>query len=82
MSVQRVTTQETGRLFSKAFNIISAVYRQAKEFDQTNEYMEKSSEVLTFYMHFNVGFRFVFLKFSTLRFLKGAASPGWSGGLP
>ena len=36
-------------LLAKAFYIISAVYRQAKEFDKANEYMEKSTEVYIYY---------------------------------
>ena len=34
-------------LLTKAFYIISAVYRKAKEFDKADEYMERSSEVIT-----------------------------------
>ena len=34
-------------LLTKAFYIISAVYRKAKEFDKAEEYMERSSEVIT-----------------------------------
>ena len=34
-------------LLTKAFFIISAVYRKAKEFDKAEEYMERSSEVIT-----------------------------------
>ena len=57
-------------ILTKAFYIILTVYRQAKEFDQTNEYMEKSSEELAFYMLFNIWFWFGFLQSSTLPFLK------------
>ena len=44
----RATRHNSGNwpfLTAKAFYIISAVYRQAKEFEQAKEYMEKSSEV-------------------------------------
>ena len=46
----RATRHNSGNwpfLLTKAFYIISAVYRQAKEFGKANEYMEKSSEVST-----------------------------------
>ena len=33
---------------TKAFYIISAVYRQRKEFDKADEFMERSSEVINF----------------------------------
>ena len=33
-------------LMTKAFYIISAVYRQRKEFDKADEFMERSSEVI------------------------------------
>jgi len=45
----RATRHNSGNwpfLLTKAFYIISAVYRQAKEFGKANEYMEKSSECL------------------------------------
>ena len=42
--VQRVITQKTGRLFSQNILYHDDVYRQAKEFDQANEFMEKSSQ--------------------------------------
>ena len=35
-------------LMTKAFYIISAVYRQRKEFDKAEEFMERSSEVINF----------------------------------
>ena len=35
-------------LMTKAFYIISAVYRQRKEFDKADEFMERSSEVINF----------------------------------
>lgn len=35
-------------LTAKAFYIISAVHRQAREFEQAKEYMEKSSEVVQY----------------------------------
>lgn len=45
----RATHHNSGNwpfLQTKAFYIISAVYRQAKQFDLANEYMENSTEVL------------------------------------
>ena len=45
---------------TKAFCIISAVYRRAKEFNQANENIERSSEVLACNMHFNVMLLFCF----------------------
>ena len=45
---ERATHLNSGNwpfLLTRAFYIISAVYRQTKEFDLANEYMEKSSEV-------------------------------------
>ena len=60
----RATRHNSGNwpfLQAKACYIISAVYRQAKQFDVANEYMEKSSEVLVFV----IGYKTVFF------FLKG-----------
>lgn len=45
---ERATHLNSGNwpfLLTRAFYIISAVYRQTKEFDLANEYMDKSSEV-------------------------------------
>ena len=55
----RATRHNSGNwpfLQAKACYIISAVYRQAKQFDVANEYMEKSSEVLVF----AIGYKTVF----------------------
>ena len=48
VSVQRIITEETHHnsgnwpyILTKAFYIISAIYRQVKEFDQANEYIKK-----------------------------------------
>ena len=55
----RVTRHNSGNwlfILTKLFYMISIVYRQEKEFDQANKYMEISYEVLAFNLHFYVCF--------------------------
>ena len=71
----RATRHNSGNwpfILTKAFYIISAVYRQAKDFETANEYMEKSSEVFYSFMHLT----------STPFFMGVPGRGGWGEGLP